>query len=145
PPRAAARARGAAGHRRPAAAGGAAGGPAVAGGDMSRTRPGRTPYWPDRSALRRRRSARRAFWVAVALVLVLPWFGYRHVRDWLRPEAGAPPVPVVADAASVPPVTRAQPSEARDPGPPLVAAPAGGDARPDPAESDPDAGIDAIG
>ena len=54
---------------------------------MSRTRPGRTPYWPDRSALRRRRSARRAFWVAVALVLVLPWFGYRHVRDWLRPEA----------------------------------------------------------
>lgn len=112
---------------------------------MSRTRPGRTPYWPDRSALRRRRSARRAFWVAVALVLVLPWFGYRHVRDWLRPEAGAPPVPVVADAASVPPVTRAQPSEARHPGLPLVAAPAGGDARPDPAESDPDAGIDAIG
>ena len=112
---------------------------------MSRTRPGRTPYWPDRSALRRRRSARRAFWVAVALVLVLPWFGYRHVRDWLRPEAGAPTVPVVSDAASVPPVTRAQPSEARDPGPPLVAAPAEGDARPDPAESDPDAGIDAIG
>ena len=115
---------------------------------MSRTRPGRTPYWPDRSALRRRRSARRAFRVAIALVLVLPWFGYRHVREWLRPEADAPSAPVVADAASVPPATRARPSEARDPGPagpPLVAAPADSDTPPDVAESDPDAGIDAIG
>lgn len=114
---------------------------------MSRTRPGRTPYWPDRSALRRRRSARRAFRVAIALVLVLPWFGYRHVREWLRPEADATPVPVVADAASVPPVTRARPLEARDRGPaapPLVAAPAVGDTPPLAAESDPD-GIDAIG
>lgn len=115
---------------------------------MSRSRPGRTPYWPDRSALRRRRSARRAFRVAIVLVLVLPWFGYRHVREWLRPEADAPSAPVVADAASVPPATRARPSEARDPGPagpPLVAAPADSDTLPDAAESDPDAGIDAIG
>lgn len=52
---------------------------------MKQARPARTPYWPDRAALRRRRNARRAFWVAVALVLVLPWFGFRQVRDWLRP------------------------------------------------------------
>lgn len=63
---------------------------------MSRRRPPKAPHWPDRSAHLRRRHARRVFWVVVALLLVLPWFGYRHVRDWL-----APPAEPVADAAPV--------------------------------------------
>src|SRR5690606_7504321 len=107
PPRAAARAAGAAGHRRPAAAGGAAGGAAGAGRDVSPTRPGRTPYWPDRSALRRRRNARRTFRVLAVLVLVLPWFGYQHVRDWLRPAADANQAMTEAGPPEPPPPGRA--------------------------------------
>lgn len=69
---------------------------------MSDARPGRTPYWPDRTALRRRRNARRVFRVAAVLVLVLPWFAYRHVQDWLRPvEPDAPAVAVGAMDAPV--------------------------------------------
>lgn len=105
---------------------------------MSPTRPGRTPYWPDRSALRRRRNAKRTFRVLAVLVLVLPWFGYQHVRDWLRPsadtdqpatEAGplerrpARPAPLPAHAgASDAPVSGSQLADAGDDAPPLIAA-----------------------
>lgn len=97
---------------------------------MKQARPARTPYWPDRAALRRRRNARRAFWVAVALVLVLPWFGYRHVRDWLRPDAGADDtaeVAAVGRIAADAPVADADaaPGDA-DAGPSLVAEPSAG-------------------
>ena len=63
--------------------------------------PRRKPYWPDRDAYRRRMSARRFSRVALVLVLVLPWFGYRHVRDWLAPPEDAQPVEEV-DAAHAP-------------------------------------------
>lgn len=74
---------------------------------MSPTRPGRTPYWPDRSALRRRRNARRTFRVLAVLVLVLPWFGYQHVRDWLRPAADANQAMTEAGPPEPPPPGRA--------------------------------------
>lgn len=92
---------------------------------MTRRRPARAPHWPDRSAHLRRRNARRVFWVVVAVLLVLPWFGYRHVRDWL-----APPVAPVADALPAPaPAPPAPPAPAATllapvpsgPGPALVA------------------------
>ena len=70
---------------------------------MSRTRPPKAPHWPDRSAHLRRRHARRVFWVVAAALLVLPWFGYRHVRDWLRPE------PVVEAGQVQAPLALAQP------------------------------------
>lgn len=68
---------------------------------MSRERPPRAPHWPDRSAHLRRRRARRLFWIAAAVVLVLPWFGYRHARDWLRPGAAQDP-PVAEQPLSAP-------------------------------------------
>lgn len=61
----------------------------------------RAPYWPDRTALRRRRSARRAFWIVAALVLVLPWFGYRQVREWIGPDDVPEAASVEQDAAEV--------------------------------------------
>ena len=97
---------------------------------MKRARPARTPYWPDRAALRRRRNARRAFWVAVALVLVLPWFGYRHVRDWLRPDAGIDNVAEVATVDGIAPGAVPADAEAAGAmpaaGPALVAEPSAG-------------------
>ena len=74
---------------------------------MNRARRERTPYWPDRSALRRRRHARRVFWLAVALVVLLPWLGYRQLRDWIGPaavDAATPPVAApgpIVDTAGV--------------------------------------------
>lgn len=73
------------------------------GRDVGRSRPRRAPHWPDRSAHQRRRQARRLFWVAVAALLVLPWFGYRHVREWLGPDpAPPPPVEPVPAAEAIP-------------------------------------------
>lgn len=84
---------------------------------MSRGRPPKAPHWPDRSAHLRRRSARRIFWVVVALLLVLPWFGYRHVRDWLGPR----PVAVVdaepAQAQPAAPAAAPSPTRLLAPGP----------------------------
>ena len=54
---------------------------------MSRRRPAKAPHWPDRSAHLRRRHARRVFWIVVVMLILLPWFGYRHARDWLGPRA----------------------------------------------------------
>lgn len=113
-----------------------------------RTRPGRAAYWPDRSAVRRRRNARRVFWVAVALVLVLPWFGYRHVREWLRPGVDAPAAAVAAPAVEGPPaaprrVTPVSPATVQGVGPSLVAAAPGEDA-PEAGDATAD-GVDAIG
>lgn len=87
---------------------------------MKRARPARTPYWPDRTALRRRRNARRAFRIAVVLVLVLPWFGYRHVREWLRPD---PVADVPVPSASV--QDTADPGQGLDTPAPSTAAPGG--------------------
>ncbi|MGY1530107.1 hypothetical protein [Luteimonas sp. A649] len=72
---------------------------------MSPRRPPKAPHWPDRSAHLRRRNARRVFWVVVALLLVLPWFGYRHVRDWLGPRTDpvVDAVPALAQPALTPP------------------------------------------
>lgn len=94
---------------------------------MKQARPVRTPYWPDRAALRRRRNARRAFWVAVALVLVLPWFGFGHVRDWLRPAeegAGAAGVAPVGDGAGTAPAAAGPAPGGPAAAPSLVAEPA---------------------
>ena len=116
---------------------------------MKQARPARTPYWPDRAAMRRRRNARRAFRVAVALVLVLPWFGYRHVRDWLRPDPGADgraevaavdDIAVgapVADAPGAPGVPAAGPSLVAEPSAGILEGGAGGDGASE--------GVDAIG
>lgn len=79
----------------------------------------RKPYWPDRDAHRRRLSARRFSRVALVLVLVLPWFGYRHVRDWLAPTREDVQAAEEIDAALAPAAT-AVPVQGS--GPSLVAA-----------------------
>ncbi|MGY0651265.1 hypothetical protein ACW7GZ_05245 [Luteimonas sp. A537] len=66
--------------------------------------------WPDRSAHRRKRQGRLVFRIAVVLVLVLPWFGYRQVRDWLGPEAG--PSAGLSQATDAPAVPTAAPAPA---------------------------------
>ncbi|MBJ6984452.1 hypothetical protein [Luteimonas sp. MC1750] len=113
---------------------------------MSPSRPGRTPYWPDRSALRRRRNARRAFWLLAVLVLVLPWFGYQHVRDWLRPGADANRRAVDGAVESM--SAQVIPAGSTEAGAPLVAKPAGDAGNPDGDADNPDgdaaAGLDAI-
>ncbi|MBB1471762.1 hypothetical protein H5368_01820 [Luteimonas sp. MC1782] len=69
----------------------------------------RQPHWPDRAAHLRRRRARKVFRVVVVLLLVLPWLGYRSVRDWIGPGAADPPaapvatVPASADAGHAAP------------------------------------------
>jgi hypothetical protein len=75
----------------------------VEGVGVSQGRPARAPYWPDRSAHRRRRLARRWFWVVVVLVLVLPWLGYRQAREWIgQPPGEAPGPEAIADAVTAP-------------------------------------------
>lgn len=108
---------------------------------MSASRPGRTPYWPDRSALRRRRNARRAFWLLVGLVLVLPWFGYQHVRDWLRPGTDEDANPAAVDGAVEDRPARRNVPEGSAAGAPMVAEPAHDAGNPD---RDAAAGLDAI-
>ncbi|HEY4529618.1 MAG TPA: hypothetical protein VIG97_04720 [Luteimonas sp.] len=120
---------------------------------MKQARPARTPYWPDRAALRRRRNARRAFWVAVALVLVLPWFGYRHVRDWMRTDAGVDGNAQVAvaghtagAAAGATAADARRTHDAQPAGPSLVASPpAGVESEGGPDSGDTSADVDAIG
>jgi hypothetical protein len=93
---------------------------------VSPGRPARAPYWPDRSAHRRRRLARRTFWVAVALVVVLPWSGYRLVRQWIG--QGMQDAPAAVDVAQA---TTARTVVAHAPGPessPVATAPAAGPA-----------------
>ena len=82
--------------------------------------------WPDRSAHRRTRQGRLAFRIAVVLVLVLPWFGYRQVRDWLGPDAGPSAARSQATGAPAVPAAAAEPAVAMVPQQPqrsLVAAP----------------------
>jgi hypothetical protein len=55
-------------------------------------------HFPDRSAYLHRRRAHRAFAVVAVLLLVLPWFGYRHVRDFLT--GPRPPEEVAAQVAA---------------------------------------------
>ncbi len=61
-------------------------------------------HFPDRRAYLHRRRAHRIFAVVAVLLLVLPWFGYRHLRELmtgLRPaqEAATPAVHGSATAA----------------------------------------------
>lgn len=116
---------------------------------MSRDAPARPPAWPDREAHRRRLWASRLFWAAAAALVVLPWFGYRQVRDWLGPGAAveaaqsADAVDVV-DAGGVP-AQAWPPAEAEGRLPaaaaPLLAEPAPGDG----SAADADDEIEAIG
>jgi hypothetical protein len=71
----------------------------------------RQPHWPDRAAHQRRRRARKVFWVVVVLLLVLPWLGYRSVRDWIGPGAGDPPAaPMASVPAASTPVSPVRPA-----------------------------------
>lgn len=105
---------------------------------MSRARPPRAPHWPDRSAHLRRRRARRLSWIAAAVVLVLPWFGYRHVRDWLRPAAVADPPAAEQTLAGA----GASPAERPEPGGGAPRLATGGDGVDDAAAA---AEVEAIG
>lgn len=62
----------------------------------------RQPHWPDRAAHLRRRRARKVFWVVAVLLLVLPWLGYRSVRDWIGPGAAEPPAAPIASGPKAP-------------------------------------------
>lgn len=100
----------------------------------------RQPHWPDRAAHLRRRRARKVFWVVVALLVVLPWLGYRSVRDWIGPGAADPPASPVATTITptpTPKATAALPPRA-EPGADAVAeAPVAGPGRADtPAPAD---------
>ncbi|MBJ7573938.1 hypothetical protein [Luteimonas sp. MC1828] len=44
------------------------------------------------------------FWVVVVLLVVLPWLGYRSVRDWIGPGAADPPAAPVASVPFASPV-----------------------------------------
>lgn len=77
------------------------------------------------------------FWVVVVALLVLPWFGYRQVREWLRP------APVVEAA----PAPDAQGVARPEPGP--VAPPERDEVPPEPEQEDrsavADETVEAIG
>ncbi|HST44984.1 MAG TPA: hypothetical protein VLK29_07150 [Luteimonas sp.] len=102
-------------------------------------------HWPDRTAHRHRRLARKAFGVVAVLLVVLPWLGYRQLRSALSerdpasaavataqvaPAAGT--VPAAASVAEAPPArtpgASAKPSEAPGDGPVAIAAAAAGPA-----------------
>lgn len=100
----------------------------------------RQPHWPDRAAHLRRRRARKVFWVVAGLLLVLPWLGYRSVRDWIGPGAADPPAVPVATSARPAPIVA--PVVQRAVAPPPVA-PAGVEARA--GEAGAEGQIEAIG
>lgn len=56
----------------------------------------RRAHWPDRVAHRHRRRAHKVFLVVAALLLVLPWFGYRYVRQLFPGSGGAGVAPASA-------------------------------------------------
>ena len=63
----------------------------------------RSAHWPDRTAYRHRRRAHKVFAVVATLLLVLPWIGYRYVRQMLPGhEVAVEPAPVPAVAMSGP-------------------------------------------
>lgn len=69
----------------------------------------RRAHWPDRVAHRHRRRAHKVFLVVAALLLVLPWFGYRYVRQLfpgsaaagVAPSSAVAPAPAPAPAPAV--------------------------------------------
>lgn len=58
-------------------------------------------YWPDRKAHLHRKRAHQVFYVLAMLVAVMPWFGYRYVRDAIRGDDAAPSA--LQDTASAAP------------------------------------------
>lgn len=84
----------------------------------------RGAHWPDRVAHRHRRRAHKVFFAVAVLLLVLPWFAYRHVRGLVLGDEAVDAAPAVITAAAKPEATPAAAARTRSATPLAAATPA---------------------